>query len=192
MEKQLDPPVVETYLPPQNFFQRNRLKIAAGTGALLSIILISLFLTNFPTFTNKQNSTAAPSPIPIATPKTRRVDTLPDKYKTTPQVVKYSVMGKNYIRTDAGVLQVIQAEKSYLLKLDNGETITASLDEKTTLDQASFEIDQNDNIIQILYKPLSPQALKTLSAGERVRIAYLESSFSINREVPVTSLVIIK
>src|SRR3989344_406831 len=158
----------------------------AGILVILFVVLVAFYFRYF-------KPALLPPSLPTLTPvKPDRVEILPEKYQQTPQVLEYDIMGKQYTKVDAIIKKIIQNRKLYLLDLDNKKTITGLITNKTVLSDAYFDIDKNQNIIQVLYRPISTEKLDNLKIGEKVRLVYLQNNFSTTTNVPLVEFVLLE
>lgn len=141
---------------------------------------------------SSRTKTISPTPSNITKPQIKRVEVLPENLKNTPQVLKYELMGAKYTRVDANIQKIIKNGTSYLAKLDSGEEVTLSLTANTKLYDAYFDVDNNNKLVQVLYRPIIPQELDSLQVGEKVRLTYLDNNFSLKKAITIAEFVLLE
>jgi len=95
---------------------------------------------------------------------------------------KFLYEGEANIREYALVEKIID-QQTYELKLDSGKTLVFVLDEDTFIGNALLGYNQEGEIVQTEYIPISKDELKKITLEERVAVRYWEKDLGLDERI---------
>lgn len=153
---------------------------------LLIFVLIGVYLFNFTFRKEKPISDITEKPGIV------RVETLPPQYNNQIGTQEFDAFGISKIITNGTVKEIIKPGESYKLQLDSKEIITATIDSKTLLGKAWFEINQEGIILRSSAKPITKEEFITqLSLDKKVKITYSKDRLNSQNQVKIEEFILI-
>lgn len=133
------------------------------------------------------------SPTPIQSGPTsslRRVEVLPKEINYQRGTSTMDLMGKTLVTTDGTIEKVLKEGESYLILLSQKDRITATLDSKTLIGDAWFEI-ENGVVVRSSYNLISKDKLIGVLPGRKVTVSYDQSKLNSKGNVVLSEFVLL-